>query len=132
MGRSKDKYTKATVTFRIGLDTDRKIESLRKHLIQKTGVRSLFGGTPIKATRSQMVEQGVADLWQRKSNEYENPDNCGYCKQSYNSTDLYNSAVEELERYINLYNDMKKLYSTTESGKHGQKIHPAKDKQPKS
>jgi len=133
MGRRKDKYEKATVTFRIGKDTDRKIESLRQNLIRSSAMRSLFGGREIKATRSAMVEQAIADLWQRKSNEYEDSSICGICKQSKHQTEMYNNAVTELERYIELYTDMKKLYRATESKDHGRtKIHKAKDKQSKS
>jgi hypothetical protein len=124
MGRRKDKYTKATVTFRIGLDTDNRINDLRRHLIQKTGMRSLFGGTPIKATRSQMVEQGIADLWERKSYEHHKPDHCGYCKQPRNVQDQFNDLNE-------LYIDLKELYSNIKSVDHGSEtVHTKKNSKP--
>jgi len=127
MGRKKDKLRKETVTFRIAQDTDNRIETLRKTLIQSNVKRSLFGGSPIKATRSDMVEQGIADLYSRKAYEYEHgAEICGYCKQSRNQTEMYNSAVEELERYIGLYDDMKKLYSSSQSVNHGLQAKEAK------
>ena len=121
MTRRKDKYRKATVTFRIGEDTDQKIESLRKNLIRSTAMRSLWGGSPVKATRSAMVEQAIADLWQRKSNEYEDSSICGYCKQPKNMQKQYN----ELD---SLYIDLKDLYKSMKSADHGSKTKDSKEK----
>lgn len=113
MGRKKDKLRKETVTFRIASDTDQRIETLRKSLIQANAKRSLFGGTPIKATRSDMVEQGIADLYSRKAYEYEHGrDICGYCEQPKNMQKQYN----ELDQ---LYIDLKDLYSNIKSANHG-------------
>ena len=113
MGRKKDKLRKETVTFRIAEDTDNRIETLRKSLIQANAKRSLFGGTPIKATRSDMVEQGIADLYRRKAYEYEHGrDMCGYCTQPRNMQKQYNDLDE-------LYIELKELYKSIKSESHG-------------
>jgi len=126
MGRRKDKYTKATVTFRIGVDTDNRINTLRRHLIRATARSSLFGGTPIKATRSQMVEQGIADLYKRKAYEHEHgKDMCGYCEQPRNVQKQFNDLNE-------LYIDLKELYSSIKSENHGSKaLHETKNSKQK-
>ena len=113
MGRKKDKLRKETVTFRIADDTDQRIETLRKSLIQANAKRSLFGGTPIKATRSDMVEQGIADLYRRKAYEYQHGrDICGYCEQPKNMQKQYNDLDD-------LYIELKELYKSIKSANHG-------------
>lgn len=120
MGRTKDKIRKETVTFRIAEDTDRRIETLRKSLIQANAKRSLFGGAPIKATRSDMVEQGIADLYRRKAYEYEHGrDMCGYCEQPRNIHKQYRELDE-------LYIELKDLYNSMKNNKNGI---PSKEKE---